>query len=48
MKTIRIKVGIPKNQEPRIPEERAEITVNKLEEIRIEQIKDMTYPKPYV
>jgi HAD superfamily hydrolase (TIGR01549 family) len=40
MKTVRIKVGIYKNQEPRIPEEKAEITVNKLEEIRIEQIID--------
>jgi 8-oxo-dGTP diphosphatase/putative hydrolase of the HAD superfamily len=41
MKTIRIKVGIYKNQEPRIPEEMAEITINKLEEIKIEQIKNM-------
>jgi HAD superfamily hydrolase (TIGR01549 family) len=41
MKTIRITTGIHKNQEPRIPEEIAEITVNKLEEIKIEKIKNM-------
>jgi HAD superfamily hydrolase (TIGR01549 family) len=41
MKAIRIKTGIHKNQEPRIPEEMAEITVNKLEEIGIEQIKNI-------
>jgi HAD superfamily hydrolase (TIGR01549 family) len=41
MKTIRIRTGIHKNQEPRIPEEMAEATVNKLEEIKIEQIKNM-------
>jgi FMN phosphatase YigB (HAD superfamily) len=43
MKTIRIKTGIHKNQEPRIPEEMADITVNKLEEIKIEKIKDLEY-----
>jgi hypothetical protein len=41
MKTIRIKVGIHKGQEARIPEEMAEITVNKLEEIKKEHIKNM-------
>ncbi|MDR2602162.1 MAG: HAD family hydrolase [Spirochaetaceae bacterium] len=41
MKTVRIKTGIHKEQEPRIPEEMAEITVERLEEIRIEQIKNM-------
>ncbi|MDR1636236.1 MAG: HAD family hydrolase [Treponema sp.] len=41
MKTIRIRTGIHKDQEPRTPEEMAEITVNKLEEIKIEQIKKM-------
>jgi FMN phosphatase YigB (HAD superfamily) len=41
MKTIRVKVGIHKSQEARIPEEMAEITVNKLEEIKIEQIDNM-------
>ena len=41
MKTIRIRVGIHKNQEPRTPEEMAEITVNKLEEIKIEKIKNI-------
>jgi HAD superfamily hydrolase (TIGR01549 family) len=39
MKTIRIKTGIHKNQEPRIPEEAAEITVNKLEEIKAAEIR---------
>jgi HAD superfamily hydrolase (TIGR01549 family) len=41
MKTIRIRTGIHKNQEPRIPEEMAEITVDKLEEIKIEQVRNM-------
>jgi HAD superfamily hydrolase (TIGR01549 family) len=41
MKTIRIRIGIHKNQEPRIPEEIAEITANKLEEIKIERIKNI-------
>jgi HAD superfamily hydrolase (TIGR01549 family) len=35
MKTIRIRTGIHKNQEPRTPFEIAEITVNKLTEIKI-------------
>ena len=38
MKTIRIKTGIHKKQEPRTPEEIADITVNKLCEIKIEAI----------
>jgi FMN phosphatase YigB (HAD superfamily) len=41
MKTIRIKTGIHKNQEARIPEEIADIIVNKLEEIKIEKIKEL-------
>jgi 8-oxo-dGTP diphosphatase/putative hydrolase of the HAD superfamily len=41
MKTIRIRSGIYKAQEPRIPEEMAEITVNKLDEIKMEKIKEM-------
>jgi 8-oxo-dGTP diphosphatase/putative hydrolase of the HAD superfamily len=41
MKTIRIRAGIYKNQEARTPEEIAEITVNKLEEIKDEQIEHM-------
>jgi HAD superfamily hydrolase (TIGR01549 family) len=41
MKTIRIRTGIHKNQEPRIPEEMADITIEKLEEIKIEQIKEI-------
>jgi len=39
MKTIRIKIGIHKNQEPRIPEEIPDLTVNKIEEIKMETIK---------
>jgi len=38
MKTIRIKTGIHKNQEPRIPEEIPDITVNSIEEIKIDII----------
>jgi HAD superfamily hydrolase (TIGR01549 family) len=41
MKTIRIKNGIHKNQEPRIPEEIADLTVGKIREINIETIKAM-------
>ena len=43
MKTIKIKVGIHKNQEPRIPEEIPDLTVNKIEDIEIELIKKMDY-----
>jgi len=43
MKTIRIKIGIHKNQEPRIPEEIPDLTVNKIEEITMEKIKTMDY-----
>ena len=39
MKTIRIRTGIHKNQEPRTPDEFADITVNELGEIRMEEIK---------
>jgi HAD superfamily hydrolase (TIGR01549 family) len=39
MKTIRIKTGLHKNQEPRTPDEMADITVSKLCEIKIEEIK---------
>ena len=39
MKTIRIRTGLHKNQEPRTPDESADITVNKLCEIRMEEIK---------
>ena len=41
MKAIRVKTGIHKNQEPRVPEEIAELTVNKLEEIKIERLKEL-------
>ena len=34
MKTIRVKTGIHKNQEPRIPDEIPDLTVNKIEEIK--------------
>lgn len=43
MKTIRIKTGIHKNQEPRIPEEIPNLTVEKIEDIRLEIIKAMDY-----
>jgi HAD superfamily hydrolase (TIGR01549 family) len=43
MKTIRIKTGIHKNQEPRTPEEMPELTINTLKEITIEKIKTMDY-----
>ena len=43
MKNIRIKIGIHKNQEPRIPEEISDLTVNKIEEITMEKIKAMDY-----
>ena len=43
MKTIRIKVGIHKNQEPRIPEETPDLTVKGIKEIKIEMIKAMDY-----
>jgi len=41
MKTIRVKTGKHKNQEPRIFEEKPDLTVNKLEEIMEEDIKAM-------
>jgi HAD superfamily hydrolase (TIGR01549 family) len=41
MKTIRIKTGIHKNQEPRIPEEMPDLTVEKINEIKLETIKAM-------
>jgi HAD superfamily hydrolase (TIGR01549 family) len=43
MKTIRVKVGIHKNQEPRIPEEIPDLTVENIKEISIEMIKAMDY-----
>ena len=43
MKTIRVKTGIHKNQEPRIPNEIPDLTVNKIEEITMEKIKAMDY-----
>jgi HAD superfamily hydrolase (TIGR01549 family) len=43
MKTIRIKTGIHKNQEPRILDEIPDLTVNKIEEITMEKIKAMDY-----
>ena len=41
MKTIRVKTGKHKNQEPRILEEKPDLTVDKLEEIKEEDIKAM-------
>jgi putative hydrolase of the HAD superfamily len=35
MKTIRVRTGIHKNQEPRTPDEIPDLTVNKIEEIKI-------------
>ena len=43
MKTIRIKTGIHKNQEPRIPKEIPDKTVEKIKEIKMETIKAMDY-----
>ena len=43
MKTIRIKTGIHKNQEPRVFEEIPDITVEKFSEIKEEKIKAMDY-----
>ena len=43
MKTIRIKVGIHKDQEPRTPEEIPNLTVEKIKEIKIESVKAMDY-----
>ena len=41
MKTIRIRTGIHKNQEPRIPEEIADVTINELKEIKVDIIKEL-------
>jgi hypothetical protein len=41
MKTIRVKVGIHKNQEPKIPEEISDLTVESIKEIKKEMIKAM-------
>ncbi|MDR1326138.1 MAG: HAD family hydrolase [Treponema sp.] len=41
MKTIRIEVGIHKNQKPRIPAEKPDITVHTLKELRVEMLKRM-------
>ena len=43
MKTIRIRTGIHKNQEPRVFEEIPDITVEKIDEIEEEHIKAMDY-----
>jgi HAD superfamily hydrolase (TIGR01549 family) len=43
MKTIRIRTGIHKIQEPRLPEEIPDLTVRNLKEIRVEKIKAMDY-----
>ena len=41
MKTIRIRTGIHKTQEPRVPEENPDITVEKLNEIKIDRIREL-------
>ncbi|MDR2417577.1 MAG: HAD family hydrolase [Treponema sp.] len=38
MKTVRIKVGIHKNQNPRIPAEKPDITVKTLKELKLEML----------
>jgi len=43
MKTIRIKVGIHKNQEPRIPEEIPDLTIEGIKDIKMEMVKAMDY-----
>jgi HAD superfamily hydrolase (TIGR01549 family) len=43
MKTVRVKVGLHKNQEPRIPEEIPDLTVENIKEIKMEMIKAMDY-----
>jgi HAD superfamily hydrolase (TIGR01549 family) len=43
MKTIRVKIGIHKNQEPRTPDEISDLTVKNIEEIKMETIKTMDY-----
>jgi putative hydrolase of the HAD superfamily len=43
MKTIRIKTGIHKRQEPRIIEEIPDLTVENISEIKMEYIKEMDY-----
>jgi FMN phosphatase YigB (HAD superfamily) len=43
MKTIRIRAGVHKMQEPRIPSEIPDITVKNLRELRAERIKEMDY-----
>jgi len=43
MKTIRIRVGIHKNQEPRLLEELPDMTVKSIGEIKIEDIKTLEY-----
>ena len=43
MKTIRIKTGIHKKQEARIPEEIPDLTIDNINEINMEKIKIMDY-----
>ena len=43
MKTIRIKNGIHQNQKPRIPEEKPDITVEGIKEIKMKMVKAMDY-----
>jgi HAD superfamily hydrolase (TIGR01549 family) len=43
MKTIRVKVGIHKTQEPRILEEVPDLTVENIKKIKMEMIKAMDY-----
>jgi FMN phosphatase YigB (HAD superfamily) len=43
MRTVRIKTGIYKGQEPRLPAEKANITVEKIDELTIEKMKTMDY-----
>jgi hypothetical protein len=43
IKIIRVKAGIHKNQEPRIPDEIPDLTVKKLKEINMETVKAVDY-----
>jgi HAD superfamily hydrolase (TIGR01549 family) len=43
MKTIRVKTGIHKNQEPRTPDEMPDLTVETIEEITVEAIEGIEY-----
>ena len=43
MRTVRIKTGVYKSQEPRLPIEKENITVERIDELTREIIKTMDY-----